>query len=171
MTADKDDNRQGGCKMAKIHELMESEVYTCKATDTVGSVIRQLADVGIGSIIIVDDDNHLVGYITDGEIVKYIAHKKGRVFDWGDMAPIIIDEEDFDEKIRHLLATPVIEIATRKKIFATKDQEINEVLDTLRSEKLKKLAVVEDGQVVGLISRSAILRYIMDKVLPDTDYQ
>ncbi|MDR0854130.1 MAG: CBS domain-containing protein [Clostridiales Family XIII bacterium] len=152
--------------MAKIHEIMETTPYTCRATDTVRDVILSLSDVQVGSLIIVDGNMGLLGYISDSDIIKQISHKKGHIFDWGDMAPIIMDGESLEDRINDLLNTPVIEIATKKMVFVTPQQEITEALELIKEERIKKLAVIEDGKVVGVIGRSAIIRHILSRIVP-----
>lgn len=154
--------------MSKISEIMEPEPYTCKAGATIEDVIRTLAEGEIVSMPIVDDKMRLIGYITDVDIMRFIGRKKPRVFDWGDMMSVIVDDESFEEKVKLLLNTPILNVYSHKnKIFATPDQEIDEVAELFRSEKMRKVAVVEDGKVIGVISRSVILRHILTMILPD----
>jgi len=155
--------------MAKITEIMETVPYTCNQSATVADVIRQLADMHVGGVPIVDDENRLVGYITDGDIMRMIAHKRPRVFDWGDHMPIIVDGDPIEEKAKELLERPVLEIASRKKIFAEADQEIEEVADLFRREHVRKIAVLEDGKVIGVVSEATIIRYILAMILPDSE--
>jgi CBS domain-containing protein len=164
--------------MAKITEIMEAVPYTCRDTATVGDVIRHLTDVQVEGVPIVDADMRLVGYITDTDIMRFVAHRKAKIYDWGDMMPVVVDDESFEEKVRELFETPVLDIATRKKVYATTDQEIDEVADLFKKEQVRKLAVLEcgeggpgrggrDGRVVGVITRSMILRYILEGLLPE----
>jgi CBS domain-containing protein len=118
----------------------------------------------------VDGGQRLVGYITDADIIRFIAHRKAKIYDWGDMMPVVIDDESLEEKMRELFETPVLDIATRKKVYATVDQEIDDVADFFKKEQVRKLAVLDggkDGKVVGVVTRSMILRYILANILPD----
>jgi CBS domain-containing protein len=153
--------------MTKIHEIMETAPYTCQSTDTVGEVIRQLADAQIAGVPIVDEQQRLVGFISDGDIMRYISHKRAKIYDWGELMPVIIDEDPFEEKVKELLTKPVIEIASKKKIYAEVDQDIDEVADLFRREKVKKVAVLSGDKVVGVISHSSIIRHILTMILPD----
>jgi len=156
--------------MTKITEIMETVPYTCRDTATVGDVIRHLTDVQVEGVPIVDGDQRLVGYITDSDIIRFIAHRKAKIYDWGDMMPVVIDDESLEEKMRELFETPVLDIATRKKVYATVDQEIDDVADRFKKEQVRKLAVLDggkDGKVVGVVTRSMILRYILSNILPD----
>jgi predicted transcriptional regulator len=154
--------------MAKISEIMDKESLTINKGSSVKDVIKMLAEEQIGGIPIVDDDDHLVGYIRDIEIMRFIARNKPRVIDWGgELMPVVIDEEPLEEKVRHLLATPIMEIANKKKWHADADDEIEDVAELFKSEKLRKVAVVKDGRVVGSVGRSAIIYYIISNFPAD----
>ena len=149
----------------KVYEIMETVPYTCKATDTIGDVIRQLADVQVRGMPITGNKGELLGYIFDSDILRYLSSHRPRAFDWGDT--IIVDEDPLEEKIREMLEVPVIEVATRKRLHADPEQEIDEIATLFKKEQIKKIAVVEDGKVIGVISRSALIRHLLAKILPD----
>jgi CBS domain-containing protein len=157
--------------MAKITELMETVPYTCSNTCTGGDVIRKLMDVQVEGVPIVDGEQRLVGYITDSDIVRFIAHRKAKIYEWGgDIMPVVVDDESLEDKMRELLNTPVLDIATRKKRYVTADQEIDEVADLFKKEQqIRKLAVLDtdsrNGKVIGVVTRSMILRYILSHIL------
>jgi predicted transcriptional regulator len=151
--------------MAKIEEIIEYEPYLCNHNATVRDVIKQLADVEVRGVPIVDDAGKLVGYISDTDILKYIAKHRPKYFDWGDMMPILVDDEPMAEKVESLLDTPVMEIARKKKISATADWEIEELAGLFHEEKMKKIAVVDDDdKVIGVVSRSALIRYVLSEL-------
>lgn len=155
--------------MAKISDIMETEPYTCKASSTIEEVIRILSEGEVVSMPIVDDDMHLLGYITDVDLMRFIGRKRPQVFDWVDMMPVIVDDESFQEKVNQLLNTPILSVSSHKnKVFARPHQEIDEVAQIFRNEKMRKIAVVENGKVIGVVSREVILRHILTMILPDT---
>ena len=153
--------------MAKISEIMETNPYSCKASSTIEEVIRILSKGQVVSMPIVDDEMRLIGYITDVDIMRFLGRKRPQVFDWGDMMPVIIDEESFEDKVQQLLDTPILSVYSHKnKVFAKPDQDIAEVAELFRNEKMRKIAVIEDGKVIGVVSRSVILRHILTMILP-----
>ncbi|MDR2609894.1 MAG: CBS domain-containing protein [Clostridiales Family XIII bacterium] len=151
--------------MATISEIVEYEPYLCNCKATVRDVIKQLADTNVRGVPIVDDAGKLVGYISDTDILKYIAKHRPRYFDWGDMMPIVVDEDPMTEKIQSLLEVPVLEIARKRKVSVEADWEIDELASLFHEEKMKKIAVVDDdGKVIGVVSRSALIRYLLTEI-------
>ncbi len=153
--------------MAKITEIMDEVKFVAHKDATVGEVVQNLSDQKLTWIPIVDDDNKLLAYITDGDIVRYISHKKPRFFDYGELIAIEVDEESFESKVQGLLDVPVMKIASKKRnIFAEIDQEIDEVADMFRHEQVRLVAVLDKGRVVGVVKESDIVRYILSTMLP-----
>jgi CBS domain-containing protein len=148
---------------------METTPYTCRDSATVGDVIRHLVYVRVEGVPIVDEDRRLVGYITDSDIMRFIARRKAKIYEWGDIMPVVIDDESLEDKVRGLLETPVLDIATRKKLYAVADQEIGEVAELFKKEQVRKLAVLDaegkDGKVIGVVTRSMMLRHILSNIL------
>jgi len=152
--------------MAKIKEIMTTVRFFTRPDATVGEVIKELADAHIGWIPIVDEEMHLLSYITDGDIVRYIAPRKPRYYDYGELIAIEIDEDTFEERCKGLLEVPISDIISRKRVFAKIDQEIDEVADLMKKEHIRQVAVLDGEKVVGVISESDIVRHILTMLLP-----
>jgi predicted transcriptional regulator len=152
--------------MAKITDIMHEIRFTADIDATVGEVIRQFSDEHIGWIPIVDSDRKLIAYITDGDILRFITHKRPRAFDYGELIAVEVDEESFESKVKTLLDTPVMKIAGKKpNIFAEVNQEIEEVADMFRHESVRLIAVLDGGRVVGIVRESDIVRHILMTLL------
>ena len=59
----------------------------------------------------------------------------------------------------------VMELATTRLVSVETDYDIDEVAKVLGEKKIKKVPVLEDGKLAGIISRSDILRYILGTYL------
>ena len=156
--------------MAKIIEIMDEILFFTHPDATVGEVIKELADARIGWIPVVDEEMHLLSYITDGDIVRYIAPRKPRYYDYGEMIAIEVDEDTFEDKCIGLLDVPISEIISRKKVYAKVDQDIDEVADLMKKEHVRQIAILDGKKVVGVVRERDILRHILTMLLPkDSD--
>ncbi len=69
------------------------------------------------------------------------------------------DEEDYEDRIRHILNRPVMELARRKVVTADADTEMEEIAATLGAKRIKKLPILKAGRLVGIISRGDVIRH------------
>lgn len=95
----------------------------------------------IGSMPVVGDDGQLVGILTDRDIVVR-AVAEGR------------SPED----------TTVGEVMSSDRLTTVSpDASAEEVLDCLSSSQVRRVPVVEDGRVVGIISQADVARELSSK--------
>lgn len=146
-----------------ISEIMETDVYTCPYTLSLGDVVAELRKRKVTSLPVVDEDRRVVGFISDGDILKAVAEQKTRAIASGYSTMLFYDSESFEDKVAALKDRNVMELATRKVMCATTDQSIGSVADVLSKRKFKKLPVVDErGGLVGVVRRATITQYIFD---------
>jgi CBS domain-containing protein len=156
--------------MIKVADLMETHPYTCRSDDTGGDVIRRLIDNQVGGLVVVDEGRKLYGYITDGDIVRYITKKTVKLHGWAEMMSVILNEEDIEsleQRTQELLSVKVADMANKKKIYVDKNQDIEDAAELLSANSIKKIAVVEKGKVVGVVTRSSIMRHLLRSMVHD----
>ena len=145
----------------KISEIMKTDVYTVSDEATIKEVLQMLVESKTSGLPIVNAKNQVVGFISDGDIMKFIAKQNPRIIDMTSFITVWYDTESFEKKLHDLMELSVMELATTKLISVDTDYDIDEVAKVLGEKKIKKVPVLEDGKLAGVISRSDILRYIL----------
>lgn len=143
----------------KAHEIMINHVHKVKDTDTVQSVIEKFIDYRISGLPVVNDRNEVVAFISDGDIMRYIGKHSDKVID-SFYYPFVIngDYENFEEREQRLLSLNVLEIAKRKVIKVSWDEDVENIAAILGKKQIKKVPVERNGILVGIISRGDIIR-------------
>lgn len=143
----------------KAHEIMISDVYKVNEQDKIRSIIELFVDKNISGVPIVNDKNEIVGYVSDGDIMRYIGKHKDIIYEsFAFMAFVKGDDEVFEERVRMVLDLNVMSIA-KKKVHKIKwDTEVEDVAALLGEKQFKKLPVEKDGVLVGIISRGDVIR-------------
>jgi len=155
-----------GWRMMQAYEIMISPVKKVKETDTVRYVIEKFIENRISGLPVVNERNEIVGYISDGDIMRYIGKHQYRFIDPIQFVFIINDDhEDFEQRIRKLLELNVMSIAKRKVFKVSWDEEIETIASILGKKQIKKLPVERNGVLVGIISRGDVIRHSFRTVL------
>lgn len=149
----------------KIRDIMETQVYTIHEDATIREVIQALVDRKTNGLPIVNNDNKVVGFISDGDIMKFIAKQNPRIIDMTSFITVWYDTDSFETKLEDLMQLNVMELATTKIISVDADDAVDEVARVLGEKKIKKVPVLEDGKLVGVINRGDILRYILTYIV------
>jgi CBS domain-containing protein len=122
--------------MKKCSDVMTRNVITAATGDSVASVAQLMKNNDIGPIPIVDNQQSkkLVGIVTDRDLaIKVVA--EGR------------DPQ----------TTPVREVMTTNVMTCRADDDIETALDAMASHQLRRIPVVEDGNMlVGIIAQADI---------------
>lgn len=149
-----------------LTKIMKKDVYVLRADDTVKDAMQLFIDEGISACPVVDDEGKPVGFISDGDILKTLSRKSESYLD--PIALIAASAEDnrkYGEKLEQMMDLPVSSIGVHNLISVNVHSDIDEVCRVLAEYHLKKVPVMEDGKICGIINRSDITRYSMEAYL------
>ena len=147
-----------------LASIMETDPYTLPASTPVREVMRAFVDLKVGGLPLVDDRARPVGFVSDGDIMRYLADKHPVITGAYSLMEAANDQS-IDDRLHELVKLPVSVIATDKLVAIEAGSSLEEVCNLLASHRLKKVPVVRDGVIVGTVNRSDVLRYSMDTFL------
>ena len=145
--------------------------YSCLDSDDITHVVREFIRLNVSSLPVVNGDGRLVGFVSDGDVMKSIATYESRTVSTGTGSTMVVfDDETVASKVQALSGKKVMDIATRKVVAATPDQHVGEVARILAKKQFKKLPVVDgDGRLVGVIRRKSVMEHAFDALFPKDD--
>lgn len=150
----------------QAHEFMVSRVYKVKDTDTVRAVVERFLEYGISGLPVVNERNEIVGYVSDGDIMRYIGKHDDVMVEAGFYFAVFKgDGEEFEERAQRLLNLNVMKIAQKKVVKVQWDEEIENIAAILGKKKIKKVPVERAGVLVGIISRGNVIRQTFKHML------
>ncbi|MFX3631612.1 MAG: CBS domain-containing protein [Candidatus Pristimantibacillus sp.] len=145
----------------QAHEIMIKNVYKVKEYDTVRTVIEKFIEHHISGLPVVNDRNEIVAYISDGDIMRYIGKHRNLIFNSLFYSAVFQgDAEGFDEKTASLIGSNVMNIAQKKVVTVTWNEEVENIAAILGEKHIKKLPVERNGVLVGIISRGDVIRNV-----------
>ena len=149
-----------------VSSIMIEKPFTCTQDCTISDVVRMLAENEVSSMPVIDERNHVVGFISDGDVMGAIAqHRAHTIFTGGDASMLYFDDMSFEERVDQLKERCVMDFAVRKVVCAKPEQSIARVAAMLSKKKFKKLPVVNDeGALVGVVRRTDIVKHIFAKM-------
>lgn len=110
-----------------IKELMTTQVSVASPSTPINQVAKQMKDLDVGSIPVCDDSKNALGIITDRDIVL-------RAVASGNMQASAKDA------------------MSQGLVFATPDMDVHEAANLMAQNQIRRLPVVENGKVVGIVS-------------------
>ncbi len=127
--------------MFKARDVMipRENIRVVKAGEPLVKAAIKILNEGIGSVLVVNDDNEPVGIVTKRDIIRAILFEK-------------LDPEK----------TSVEKIMSKPLITIDADSTLDTVIDTMYKYNVGHLVVVEDNSVAGIISDYDIVQVIRD---------
>ncbi len=153
----------------RVRDLMTTEVITVRPTDTIRQAVIRMAIDNVTGAPVVDNRNHILGIVSQTDILKLILKYQDKLDKEGSghllTAPMdvngSIDAVNLANKA--ISEMKVEDLMVRSTLVTTPDAEIIEVLKTMMKLDVGRLPVLEQGVLVGTISRSDIIFYIYKK--------
>ena len=126
--------------MLVVKDIMTTTLYTLKATDRIDTARRLMAERAVRHIPIVDDQGHLVGLVSQRDVLaasmSMLAH---------------LNEA---ERQAFNASTPLQSMMTRAPSVVPETMSLREAALFMQNHKYGCLPVVRQGQLVGIITDS-----------------
>lgn len=140
-------------------EIMTKDVISVKSKDLVEDVIKILMEKNISGVPVVDDDNHVIGIVTEGDLIY--RSKKLKIptfFSILDGYVFLESTKTIEKQLKKMVGYRVEDVMTTDVITVDEEQTVEEVATLMTKEKINRVPVVADEQLVGIISRRDIIR-------------
>ncbi|EWY38300.1 hypothetical protein N825_13915 [Skermanella stibiiresistens SB22] len=141
-----------------IREIMSINATRIRA----GSTLRQAADIlGMSSasdIAVVDDDNNFLGVLSEGDMMRAMLPQLTEVLEAG--GHLEDSYSIFEEKGHEMANQPIETIMIRHPLVLTPADNLHKAATLMASRDIRRLPVVENGKLVGTVSRADVCRAV-----------
>jgi CBS domain-containing protein len=145
-------------------DVMTINVITVGADTSVQAVAKLLSEKGISGVPVVDAADQLIGIVSEGDLLHRVEtgteHRSDREASrrrswWLDRSG------SAQELARDYLKShgrKAEDVMTREVISVTETTELADVATLLETKRIKRVPVVRDGKLVGIVSRANLVR-------------
>ena len=140
-----------------VADIMNAHPSTLPATAKIRDAIAIMQETETNGVPLVDDAGKVVGFLSDGDILKFLARHESSQTD-GVSYIIMLETDSFQERIRTVYDLDAMRLATKSVITVDADEQADLAFRTLADKKIKKAPVIKDGKLVGTLSRRNIMK-------------
>jgi signal-transduction protein with cAMP-binding, CBS, and nucleotidyltransferase domain len=124
--------------MNKVSEILGDkgrEVLKIDAEASALDAVRQMVDANIGSLLVTDGDE-VTGIVTERDYLRRVAQE---------------GPTDEDVTVREIMSSPLVVVGP--------ETEIDECMAVMTDRRIRHLPVVEEGDVVGIVSIGDVVKF------------
>ena len=126
-------------KVQDILQKKSNHVFTLQPHQTLAEASQILTTNNIGALLVLNEKNHLVGILSERDIVRQVAaHGK------------------------EMGAMTVGEVMTKDVLIAVPDDDVTYLSNTMTNNRIRHLPVLQDGEVVGIVSIGDVVKAQLD---------
>ncbi len=140
----------------KASDIMVHDVVTVGPTSNVQDVAGLLLRHRISAVPVVDAKGKLVGIVSEGDLMRRAEAGTGREHSW--WLRLLMDRDTLAAEFVKEHSRKVADVMTRNVITADPDASVAEIATTLERNSIKRVPIVKDGKLVGIISRANLLQ-------------
>jgi len=137
-------------------DVKTSEVISVDENATVPAVARLLADRGISAVPVVDKDNQVIGMVSEGDLLHRAETGTERRQAWWLDMMASTNKLAGDYIKSH--SGKVNDVMTRDVVSVTETTPVADIALLLETNRIKRVPVVRDGKLVGIVSRANLVR-------------
>ncbi len=137
-------------------DLMSAPAIVAEDTATIREVAELMLTKGVGAVPIVGASGEAIGIASDGDLLFRVRDDGRRAWWLGMLVEGAGADEAFaahrDRPVREIMSAPLISIGPRTTA--------PEIAESLLAHQIKRLPVIEDGRVIGIVSRTDLLAVV-----------
>jgi CBS domain-containing protein len=144
-----------------VADVMTRNCITIAPDATVEEAVNLMLNRHISGLFVVDKAGDLAGVITEGDLLRRdeLGTQRNRPWWLRLLASPARQAADFTKANgRH-----VRDVMTEDVLSIAQDSPLEEVVSMMESNRIKRLPVTADGKVVGVVSRSDLLRALIGR--------
>jgi CBS domain-containing protein len=154
--------------MITARHIMSTTFHALHPQTSISAAARQLKEASqrdnrrVFGMMVIDDNGKLVGILSMYDILLFFQPKHTHI--WGEMSDIDLTGlfDTICSKSKDIL---VGDIMTRDIITIPGETHIFAVLEIMNRKHIRRIPVIEDDQVVGIVYISDLFFHLVDKMI------
>lgn len=143
----------------KARDVMSTDVTTISPKAAIFEAAKLMLDRGISGLPVVNQEERLVGIVTEGDLFRRCeigTEHHPAVRSQGSISNFEIFCEYLKSHGRH-----VEDVMTRDVVRVFENTRLAEIAALLESKRIKRVPVMGEGKICGIVSRADLLRALV----------
>ena len=149
----------------KAKDIMTTDVKVVKKDTEITEVAKMLIQEKIGGLPVVDDENRVIGIISETDILKKEKYvEPPQVLNLFQGLIFLDDMKALEKDLKTIAAYKVGDLMTDKIVKVNEDDKFDDVANVMIKKSVNRVPVVDKDNILkGIICRYDIIRALYDK--------
>jgi CBS domain-containing protein len=143
-------------------DVMVRDVVTVRPSTDVAEAIKLLAEHDVSALPVVDDAGNLVGVLSEADLIHRVEIGTEKRRPW--WLEAVTGASTLAEEFAKAHGKKVDEVMTSDPISVSEETPLSEIAVLLERKRIKRVPVVKDGKLVGVVSRSNLIQALASAV-------
>lgn len=139
-----------------VEAVMTTPVISIRPSTSVAEAARLMLAHRISGLPVVEGDGTLVGIVSEGDFLRRSELGTERKRSW--WLEFLVSPGKVADEYVHAHGRKVEEVMTNGAVTISKGATLDEVVEMMSRRSIKRLPVVDNGKIVGIVARSDLLR-------------
>lgn len=145
-------------------DVMTSPVITVKPEVSVSEVARLLLERHISAVPVVDDAGELLGIVSEGDLMRRPESGTQRRPSW--WLTLLSDPQDEAREFLKSHGLHARDVMSRHPLSVSETTPLQDIAGMLEKHRIKRVPVLRNGKVVGIVSRANLLQALVAQPRP-----
>jgi CBS domain-containing protein len=151
----------------KVSDIMTKDVITVKRETSVNEVAKVMGARDISGVPVVDDEQHVVGIITELDLIVRNTRLELphfiEVLDWGRIP--LERPGHAKERLQHMLGTQAADIMTEKVETIGPEAAVEDLAELMVKRRFNPVPVVDtENKLIGIVSRADLVDMMAEQL-------
>lgn len=152
-------------RMTGIAAFMNRTPYSVSNRATALDALLCMAEHKTSGLPIVNDQTQVCGFISDGDIIRYMGGLEMEPNNFSLRYPLWQSLDKLDDRLAKLSSLKVMELATKEAVCIEQNASEQELFHIFADKRIKKVPVLNQGRLSGIVSRSDLLRQLINQAM------
>jgi len=137
-------------------DVMVRDVVTVHPDTDVAKAVKLLSEHDVSALPVVDDRGHLVGVISEADLIHRVEIGTEKHRPW--WVEAVTGASTLAEDFAKSHGKRVEEVMTTDVVSATEETPLSDIAALLERRRIKRVPITRNGKLVGVVSRSNLIQ-------------
>jgi CBS domain-containing protein len=145
-----------------VRDIMSREVMTVTPDTPVPALAALFADRGISGVPVVEADGSLIGLVTEGDLIRRLVAENEQPRSW--LSRMFGSSPQQAHQYAQVHGQRARDVMSTQLQVLSEDDTVSHAAALLEKHHIRRLPVVKNGKLLGILSRADLMRAVLAPV-------